>query len=168
MVMSFYSPERKAALLKMMLPPLNLSPKEISRREGCSDVSLYKWRKQAATQGTQLSDTKQPAEKWSAEAKLTIIIETSALSELEMGEYCRRKGIFPEQIVTWRNAFIANSTQQAAGQKVDAGQARGDKKRILELERELRRKDAALAETAALLVLRKKLNAYWGSDDEGN
>ena len=43
-----------------------------------------------------------------------------------------------------------------------------DKNRIRELERELRRKDAALAETAALLVLRKKLNAYWGSDDEAN
>ena len=45
---------------------------------------------------------------------------------------------------------------------------RKDKKRIQELERELRRKDKALAETAALLVLRKKLNAYWGNDSEDN
>ena len=43
-----------------------------------------------------------------------------------------------------------------------------DKKRIKELERELLRKDRALAETAALLVLRKKLNAYWGFDNEDN
>lgn len=50
----------------------------------------------------------------------------------------------------------------------DHEQTRKDKKRILELERELRRKDAALAETAALLVLRKKLNDYWGTDDEDN
>jgi len=52
---------------------------------------------------------------------------------------------------------------------VDARQSRDHKYRIRELERQLRRKDAALAETAAFLVLRKKLNAYWGgSEDVGN
>ncbi len=166
--MPFYSEERKAALLKMMLPPLSLSAAEVARREGCSDMSLHYWRKQAAARGTQLSDDKQPAENWSAESKLAIIIETGSLSELELGEYCRRKGIFPEQITDWRNAFIASSTQQAKVKNVNTGQSKNDKNRIRELERELRRKDAALAETAALLVLRKKLNAYWGSDDEGN
>lgn len=166
--MPFYSEERKAALLKMMLPPLSLSAAEVARREGCSDMSLHYWRKQAAARGTQLSDDKQPAENWSAESKLAIIIETGSLSELELGEYCRRKGIFPEQITDWRNAFIASSTQQTKVKNVNTGQSKNDKNRIRELERELRRKDAALAETAALLVLRKKLNAYWGSDDEGN
>ncbi len=165
--MPFYSEERKAALLKMMLPPLSLSASEVARREGCSDMSLHNWRKQAATKGTQLSYAKQPAESWSAESKMAIIMETAALSELEMGEYCRRKGIFPEQITDWRNAFIASSTKQSTAKNVSSGQSRDDKNRIRELERELRRKDAALAETAALLVLRKKLNAYWGSDDEG-
>lgn len=113
-----------------------------------------------------MSETKQPAENWSAESKLTVVIESSALSELELGEYCRRKGIFPEQIADWRNAFIANTSKQPAPEKGNVGQARRDKNRIRELERELRRKDAALAETAALLVLRKKLNAYWGDDSE--
>ena len=168
MVMPFYSEERKAALLKMMLPPLSLSAAEVARREGCSDMSLHYWRKQAAARGTQLSDTKQPVENWSAESKMAVIIETAALSELELGEYCRRKGIFPEQITDWRNAFIASSTQQTKVKNVNTGQSKNDKNRIRELERELRRKDAALAETAALLVLRKKLNAYWGSDDEGS
>ncbi len=167
MVMPFYSEERKAALLKMMLPPLSLSASEVARREGCSDMSLHNWRKQAAAKGTQLSDAKQPAESWSAESKMAIIMETAALSELEMGEYCRRKGIFPEQITDWRNAFIASSTKQSTAKNVNSGHSRDDKNRIRDLERELRRKDAALAETAALLVLRKKLNAYWGSDDEG-
>ncbi|EGH25749.1 transposase IS3/IS911 family protein, partial [Pseudomonas amygdali pv. mori str. 301020] len=58
---------------------------------------------------------------------------------------------------------------EKALQKEERDQARKDKKRIQELERELRRKDKALAETAALLVLRKKLNDYWGTtDDEDN
>jgi hypothetical protein len=50
--------------------------------------------------------------------------------------------------------------------KAECDQARADKKRIAELERELRRKDKALAETAAILVLRKKMNAFWGNDSE--
>jgi hypothetical protein len=50
--------------------------------------------------------------------------------------------------------------------KAEREQARADKKRIAELERELRRKDKALAETAAILVLRKKMNAFWGNDSE--
>ncbi|MBV4483809.1 transposase [Pseudomonas sp. SWRI124] len=60
-----------------------------------------------------MSDTKQTAKNWSAESKLAIIIEAGSLSELEIGEYCRRKGIFPEQITDWRNAFIAGSTKQS-------------------------------------------------------
>ncbi|QHD00182.1 transposase [Pseudomonas sp. S04] len=166
--MPFYSEERKAALLKMMLPPLSLSASEVARREGCSDMSLHYWRKQAAARGSQLSENKQSPENWSAESKLMAVIESSALSELELSEYCRRNGIFPEQIDGWRKAFIANSTNHSALKKGIAGETKEDKKRIRELERELRRKDAALAETVALLVLRKKLNAYWGSDDEVN
>ncbi|WEJ06924.1 IS3 family transposase [Pseudomonas sp. FJ2-5-13] len=166
--MPFYSEERKAALLKMMLPPLSLSAAEVARREGCSDMSLHYWRKQAAARGTQLSDAKQPAENWSAESKLAIIIETGSLSELEIGEYCRRKGIFPEQITDWRNAFIAGSTKQSTAKTASSGQSRDDKNRIRELERELRRKDAALAETAALLVLRKKPQCLLGERRRGH
>jgi transposase-like protein len=168
MVMAFYSQERKAALLKMMLPPLSLTAAEVSRREGCSDTSLHLWRSQAANRGAKVTETSKPAESWSAEAKLMVIIESSALSELELNEYCRRKGIFVEQISAWRRAFVASDSKPPAIKQTTAAEARQDKLRIRELERELRRKDAALAETAALLVLRKKLNAYWGSDDEGS
>jgi hypothetical protein len=53
-----------------------------------------------------------------------------------------------------------------AQRQLEREQARADKKRIAELERDLRRKDKALAETAAILVLRKKMNGFWGSDNE--
>ena len=122
--MPFYSEERKAALLKMMLPPLSLSAAEVARREGCSDMSLHYWRKQAAARGTQLSDAKQPAENWSAESKLAIIIETGSLSELEIGEYCRRKGIFPEQITDWRNA-LSPAARNSQPRKLQAPDSHG-------------------------------------------
>lgn len=55
--------------------------------------------------------------------------------------------------------MAANQQKQTVGAQARAGQ-----KRIRELERELHRKDQALAEAAALLILRKKLNALWGDD----
>ncbi|EXF94716.1 transposase ISAfe5 [Pseudomonas fluorescens HK44] len=166
--MPYYSPERRAALLKMLLPPLNLSMAEVSRREGVSEMSLSNWRKQLSSEGSAVSENKSPAESWSAETKFAVVLEAAGLSEIDLGEYCRRKGLYPEQITAWRQAFITGQKSEKAQQKEDREQSRKDKKRIQELERELRRKDKALAETAALLVLRKKLNDYWGTDNEDN
>jgi transposase-like protein len=165
---AYYSSERKAALLKMLLPPLNLSMAQVSRREGVSEMSLYNWRKQVSSEGNAVPENKQSAENWSAEKKFAVVLEAAGLSEIDLGEYCRRKGLYPEQILAWRQAFISGQKSDKSQQTEDREQARKDKKRIKELERELLRKDRALAETAALLVLRKKLNAYWGLDDEDN
>lgn len=100
--------------------------------------------------------------------KFAAVAECASLPEIELGEYCRRKGLYPEQIAAWQQAFLSGMAPQKAQPKVNREQARQDQKRIKQLERELRRKDKALAETAALLVLRKKLNDYWGIDDEDN
>ncbi len=129
-------------------------------------MSLPNWRKQAGAEGRVVSDTKQPSENWSAETKFAIVLYAAGLSEIDLGEYCRRKGLYPEQIATWRQSFISGQKPEKAAPKDDREQSRKDKKRIQALER--RRKDKALAETAALLVLRKKLNDYWGLDNENN
>jgi len=112
-------------------------------------------------------DKKLP-DNWPAEARFAVVLETAALSEIELSEYCRRKGLYPEQVSAWRLACITGQQTEKAQRQAEREQAKTDKKRIRELERELRRKDKALAETAAILVLRKKLNAYWGDDSEGN
>ena len=166
--MAYYSNERRAALLKMLLPPLNLSMAEVSRREGVSEMSLYNWRKQVSSKGSAVPENKQLAQNWSAEKKFAVVLEAAGLSEIDLGEYCRRKGLYPEQILAWRQAFISGQKTDKIQQAGEREEARKDKKRIKELERELLRKDRALAETAALLVLRKKLNAYWGLDNEDN
>ena len=105
---------------------------------------------------------------WPAEARLAVVIATSTLSEVETATYCREKGLYVEQVATWRQACLDGQALSVQQQAVVREQARSDKKRIRELERELLRKDKALAETAALLVLRKKLNALWENDDEVN
>jgi hypothetical protein len=89
------------------------------------------------------------------------------LSEEEVAQYCRVKGILPEQLMQWRQACEqANETgapRHFGGTPVDAPRA---VQRVKELERELRRKESALAEAAALLILRKKADAIWGKDED--
>ena len=163
-----YSAERKAAVLGKLLPPRSLSVREWAREEGISDVTLYHWRKQAMAMGEMGVVEKKAPETWSGEAKLAVVVETAPLSEVELSQYCRERGLYPEQVKAWRQACIAGQQTSLQRRQEEAVQARADKQRIRELERELQRKEKALAEAAALLVLRKKLNALWGDDAGGD
>ena len=106
------------------------------------------------------------SDKWSAEAKLAVVIETASMNESELSEYCREKGLYPEQVREWKAACLCGQLSETERRKQEREQAKKDKKRIKELERELNRKEKALAEAAALLVLRKKLTALWGEKED--
>lgn len=156
-----YSPERKAAVLAKMLPPNNMPLGQLAREEGISVATLAKWRAEARAKGRLLPDANAGPEGWTSRDKLAAVIETASLNEAELGEYCRRRGIYPEQLAVWRDACErANDWERAATSRV-ARETRDDKKRIQQLERELARKEKALAEAAALMILRKKVEAIW-------
>ena len=105
-------------------------------------------------------------EGWSSRDKFAAVLETAALNEVDLAEYCRKRGLYPAQITAWRSACEqANDWDRASTARL--GQAtKEERKRIKGLERELARKDRALAETAALLVLRKKASAIWGDGED--
>jgi len=81
---------------------------EVSRREGVSEMSLSNWRKQLSSKGSVVSENKPLTENWSAETKFAVVLEAAGLSEIDLGEYCRRKGLYPEQITAWRESFITS------------------------------------------------------------
>jgi transposase-like protein len=161
-----YSLERKTAVLKRMLPPNSMAIRQLSQEEGISEATLYDWRAEARRKGQLLPDADAGPEGWSSCDKFAAVLETAALNEADLAEYCRKRGLFPEQIKTWRMACEqANDRERSSTARI--GQAtKEDKKRVKTLERELARKDRALAETAALLVLRKKAAAIWGGDED--
>ena len=134
--------------------------------EGISEATLYNWRLQAKEQGVPVPGSGKTSSNWSAEAKLAVVIETAAMSESELSEYCRSKGLYPEQVKEWKQACLQGQLSEAERKKQEREQAKADKKKIKQLERELKRKEKALAETAALLVLRKKYNARWEDKEE--
>ena len=159
-----YSPERKAAVLAKMLPPNNMPLGRLAKEEGISKGTLGKWRAEARAKGQFLPDAKAGPEGWSSEDKLAAVIETASLNEAELGEYCRRRGIYAEQLAVWRQACArANDWERATSRQI-ARETRDANKRSQKLERELARKEKALAEAAALMVLRKKAEAIWGPE----
>jgi transposase-like protein len=158
-----YSAERKEALLRQMMPPQNRLVSELARESGITEQTLYTWRRQLRNQGTPVPGSGKNAEEWTSEDKFAVVLETATLNASELAEYCRRKGLFAEQIATWRAACMAANTKQTRGQPA---QSKEDKKRIRQLEKDLQRKEKALAEAAALLILRKKAQAIWGDKEE--
>jgi transposase len=159
------SRELKASIVQRMMPPNNESVSRIARESGLSETTLYKWKNAAKAKGlTHTNETL--AERWNTREKFAIVIETASLTEIELAEYCRTKGLFVEQVEAWRDACM-----QANGGVADHANQLQKELRVMEqenktLSRELKRKEAALAETAALLVLRKKAQAIWGDQED--
>ena len=164
--MKRYSKERKEAILRKMMPPINMPLAELAREEGISYDTLNRWRKQLREGGNAVPGNGNNAEKWSAEDKFGIVLETAGLNEAETAEYCRKKGLFAEQIKAWKQACIQANANNSGKAQAAYKPSRKDLNKIKSLERELRRKEKALAETAALLVLRKKASAIWGEDED--
>ena len=164
--MNRYSVERKESVIQKMMPPHNTPIPELAAETGISDVTLYTWRKQARVEGIAVpADGKNP-EKWSSEDKFAIVLEAASLNEAELAEYCRRKGLYAEQITAWRKACLQANANNAAQAKAQREQTKQDRKQIKKLEQELRRKEKALAEAAALLILQKKAQAIWGDGED--
>ncbi len=148
------------------MPPLNKPVSQISNEHGISKKTLYAWRRELKNQGVAVPGDGKNAEDWTSEDKFAVVVETASLNAAALAAYCRRKGLFAEQIAAWREVCRtanANATQQARGLRE---QSKGDKTRIRQLEKELIRKEKALAEAAALLILRKKAQAIWGDKEE--
>ena len=161
-----YSPERKEAVLKKMIPPHNRTIKQLALEEGISEATLYNWRQEARSKGGLMPDGDAGPEGWNARDKFAAVLESAALNEQETAEYCRRKGIFSHQLEQWRKACEnANDWDSQANIKLKS-ERKTDRKRIKDLEKELQRKEKALAEAAALLVLQKKLQAIWGDPED--
>lgn len=161
-----YSEEFKEQVVRKMMPPNAQSVAQISRTLGVSEPTLYTWRNQYRHEGKAVPADPANPENWSGANKLSVVIESAALNEEQLSAYCRRKGLYPEQIVRWRASAAAGVESLRPLSKAERESLKQDRKKIRRLEKELNRKDKALAEAAALLVLQKKVQALWGEPED--
>jgi len=139
---------------------------ELAEETGITTVTLYAWRKQARAAGAVVPGDGKSPDGWSSQEKFRVVLESAALNETELGEYCRRKGLYVEQIREWRAACEQANASAQERSRSERERSKAARQRIRNLERESKRDKAALAEAAALLLLRKKAEAIWGKGED--
>jgi transposase len=165
-----YSSTIRARMIRRMVGPGAVSARALARETGISNVALSKWLRQAGRLQV-MSDGEAPLKgptkpssqrEFSAAEKLRAVLEASQMEGEALGDYLRRNGLHQAELEQWRQ----DATAALEPHRAEPARSSAERRRIKELERELRKKEKALAETAALLVLRKKLNALWGDGDD--
>ena len=163
-----YSQGLRARLVQRLSGPRAMSATALSKETGVSQQTLSRWLREASTlasMGTRDNDAQgspQPRPR-TAEDKLRIVLAAARLSESALGEFLRREGVHTAELEEWRQIALAAAESALAGKPAAKNP---DAKKVRELERDLDRKNKALAEVTALLALQKKVQAIWGDGDE--
>lgn len=158
-----YSKRIKASAMKKILPPENRSVPEVAKEMGISDQTIYNW-KRMAENGTLVMDeeTISPVSLNRIE-KFTLLLEGKGRDDETLGAWLREKGLHSEHLNLWEQEL--QNILKDKDTKYRKENARL-KKANRELEKELHRKEKALAEVAALLTLKKKAHEIWGDRED--
>ena len=142
--MARYGQQFKDKAVGRLLPPESASPDLVSRELGVGVGTLERWRN---------------------DARFDAVITTAAMEEASRSAWCRGNGVYPQELASWQTA-ATQALAEPEEARASPMATKQDRRRIKELERELRRKDRALAETAALLVLSKKVAAIFSKGED--
>lgn len=153
--MARYGQAFKDRAVARLLPPESADVNVVALQVGVSASTLERWRSDALVSGKKSGG-------WTAAARFEAVLTTASMSEEQKNVWCRAQGIYPSELDEWR-AAATEALGQPGSSNVASGSA-AERQRIRELERELRRKDKALAEAAALLVLSKNIEAIFRKD----
>ena len=165
-----HSAEFRASAVKQLNSPGQVA-QDLADELGVRASLLYRWRREAGTRGSMSKQksppTNQPARRpqdWTSDQKLAVVLEAQGLAEDQLGGFLRQRGLHEATLGDWRETVLRGAKAELGGRSDK--QPSLESKRIRELERELARKDKALAEAAALLVLQKKFRALMGAEDD--
>lgn len=156
--MARYGQAFKDKAVARLLPPESAATQVVAREVGVAVATLERWREDAQSRPAR-------GRAWTAGARLEAVITTAALDEAGKSAWCRRHGVYPAELDKWRGSATAALAEPEEA-RASPQATRADRKRIKELERDLLRKDRALAETAALLVLSKKVAAIFSKGED--
>lgn len=141
----------------------NRTIRSVAEELNINHYTIKNWMKNKAKENRSTADVtakeKRPQD-WRAEEQLLALHETHALSGEARNTWCRERGLFAHHLTRWKTAFCSNQRTTAAGLP-DNRELRSLKDENEQLKRDLMRKEKALAEAAALLILQKKFRALW-------
>lgn len=163
-----YSAKFREKMVAKMTGPGARSATALSKEVGVAQATLSRWLL-AAKEGRMSNGGEQGGgrRKWSPEEKVRIVMEGAALGDDQLGAFLRREGLHEADL----ERFVGEVREAATEGLRPKRRSRGpspEQKKIRQLEKELARKERALAEAAALLVLRKKAEAFFLGEEEGD
>jgi transposase-like protein len=132
----------------------------VAEELGVKFETVKRWLKVHTIVRADVADRERRAHEWRREEQLEALLDTHALNEEELNAWCRERGIFPHHLAEWRAAFCAGDSTISKAPSTSLS------KEIAKLQKELDRKEKALAELAALLVLQKKFQALWADEEK--
>ena len=148
----------KDRVVARLLPPESAPVERVSSEVGVSAATLERWLAEAL----EAASGAPPRRGGTGAARLQAVIATAALDETAKSAWCREQGVYLQELAQWSASALGALAEPKAAPSAASNAA--DRRRVKQLERELRRKDRALAEAAALLVLSKKLSAIFHED----
>ncbi len=164
--MATYSQEFKESLVKKVLNSPNKTMSGIAREAQVSVSTLHTWvhrHKHTTQPNVAKINSSNDSATWTAAQRFQTLLDTAHLAGESLSEYCRQHGLYKHQLEQWRKEFMSDIP--------DSKQHRNELKHLRDqnktLQRELRRKEKALAEASALLILKKKANLIWPDDEDG-
>ena len=140
--------------------------REIAKKYGIGLSTLQKWLREYRAEGTNSmvrKKEKRPQD-WTTQEKLEAVLETAGLSGGSLGSWCRKHGLHTHHLEQWKQeAMSVNRNKLDITVQAEVKRLREENK---QLQKELRRKDKALAEASALLILKKKVDTIWGDNED--
>ncbi len=161
--MQHYSRDIKETMVTKLCSPGGPSVYQLAKETGISSGSLYKW-VQFFGEGRHLKNNQRSID-WSPEKKLNAVLETQGLSEEALGEYLRANGLHSNDLKEWLKEMLSGFVSKRGRPRKDPELAASQEENK-KLKRDLRRKDRALAEQTALVILQKKAQELWGADED--
>src|SRR5271157_698565 len=154
------SEEFRRAIVQKMCIPGGKTVTELSREIGVSDQTLYNWRKMIQNNVSRGCQERSPRG-WKLSDKYQAVLDTANQSGEELGRWLRENGLQTTHIDLWKKECKSVLSNNSSRDEI-----RLLKTKIAELEKEVDRKDKALAEVTALLVLKKKLDKLFGKEED--
>jgi len=164
--MTSYSSEIREVMVSKLCQPNGPSAYQLAKETGISVGSLYKWRDKAGGV-TKMKKNRTP-EDWTAEEKVKAVLESAGLSEQEFGEFLRSNGLHSHHLEEWKaDIFSAmNDAKKKAGRPKKDPELAAAQKELKMLKKDLSRKNRALAEQTALVILQKKVQDIWAEEED--
>lgn len=167
--MPSYTEGFKARMVQRMAGPERITANALALEVGASQNSLSRWLREASTVASmskKKNDKRDRPRHRTAAEKYQLVLKAAALSDEDLGAFLRSEGLHEAQLEEWRTKAMEGASGALKASHGKRSENTPERRKIRELEKDLDRKDKALAEVTALLILKKKFDALMGDEDD--